>query len=228
MAMMIRFTGYLALFSLLFCGTWLHGQEKDFQTWHELEVDKDVTDRLGISGELELRMENNSRQLDRTLLTLSSSYTLNDYFVCSAGIRTLLALLREGGLEQRYRLHTDFTGKYVFYDIDFSLRLRVQYGFEEGQYFKEYLTNSLVNRNKFKAAYHIFGTRFDVQASLETWGLLSGGDGIFFTGVRYGAGLSYNLNFDSQIGLRYILEGDINQVNPLQKYIVVLAYAYSF
>jgi len=58
------------LFVLLIPGTLL-GQQKDFQSWWELEVNKGLKSGFSLSGELEQRFRNNSLQYDRTLVTLT-------------------------------------------------------------------------------------------------------------------------------------------------------------
>jgi hypothetical protein len=137
-------------------------------------------------------------------------------------------LNREQELRTRYRLHVDAMGGYDLSGFDLSLRVRFQYGFEdllEGRYLS---LNAFVNRNRLKVARHIFGTKFDWFASVESWHG-SGNDSQWKTfGMRYSAGLAYSLNFTSSFSLRYILEDELNLVNPMQLHILVMGYSYSF
>ena len=227
MGMMIRKVPYI-LFFVLVPLVPLLGQDKDFRSWYEVEVDGDITDRLGLSGELELRTKNNSRHYDRSLLTLAASYRINEFLGSAAGHRALLVNDFETGLEPRYRLHADLNGKHGVFGMDLSLRVRFQYGFEEPRYFTYWTDNTFVNRIKLKAGYHIFGTRLDLQASAESWGLILDNNGTFFKRIRYGTGISCQLSFSSELGMHYILEDEFNQVNPKQAHVLVLAYAYSF
>lgn len=208
-------------------GGTLFGQQKDFHTWFEAEVQKGLKNGIDLSGEFEQRFSNNSTQYDRTLLTVSASYDPLDYLSTGGGIRFLTAADREGNLQPGFRINADASGKYTWSVVDFSLRVRFQYGFEEFIYFASLSENAFVNRYRAKAAYHIFGTRIDVYATVEPWGLINRYDGRFFKRMRYTAGLTYNLNFQSKVGLRYILEDEFNKVNPMQSHILVFSYFYN-
>jgi hypothetical protein len=218
---------FLTLLLALIAGGTLFGQQKDFQTWFEAEVKQGLKNGIELSGEFEQRFYNNSTRYDRTQLTVAASYDPLDYLSTSGGIRFLSAADKDGDLHPAFRIHGDAKGKYARWDVDFSLRVRFQYGFEEFFYFTSFSENAFVNRYRFKAAYHIFGSRFDVFASLEPWGLINNYNGHFFKKMRYAAGGSYRLNMQSEIGLRYILEDEFNRLNPLQSHILVFSYTYN-
>lgn len=227
---MTRGKGFILFFvALLTFGSvgCLFGQQKDFQTWFEAEVNKGFKNGLDVSGEFEQRFYNNSTLYDRTQLTLTTSYNPLEYLEVGGGFRFLTAADKDGDLHPGYRIHADVKGKYTAWNVDFSLRVRFQYGFEEFFYFASLSDNSFVNRYRAKAAYHIFGTRFDIFASLEPWGLINNYNGRFFKKMRYTAGLKYTLNMQSGVGLRYILEDEFNRVNPLQSHILVFSYFYN-
>lgn len=229
MVMMIRiFKRLLFLFLLLVLGApgSLFAQQKDFQTWFEAEVGWKPAKRLDLSGEFEQRFYNNSTRYDRTQLTLAASYEALEYLDVGGGFRFLTAADNDGLLHPRYRLHADAKGKYSRWGVDFSLRFRMQYGFEEFFYFTSFSANAFVNRYRLKAAYHIYGTRFTVFAILEPWGLVNNYDGRYFKKMRYVAGGSYRLNYQSKVAFRYIIEDEFNRVDPLQSNIFVFSYFY--
>ena len=78
----------LFVFTFLFAGQ-LRGQQKDFGTWWEFELNKGLKNGIGLSGELEQRFNQNSLQYDRTLLTISGDYDLKDYLSVEGGFRTI-------------------------------------------------------------------------------------------------------------------------------------------
>ncbi|MCP4311309.1 MAG: DUF2490 domain-containing protein [Bacteroidetes bacterium] len=222
----LKISAVLWLLALAAGGS-LYGQQKDFQTWFEAEVEKGLDNGIDLSGEFEQRFRNNSTQYDRTLLTVAASYDPLDYLSAGGGVRMLLVSDPELTIRPRYRFHANATGKYSLYDVDFSLRVRFQYGFEEFTYFSNIRDNTFVNRNRVKAAYHLFGTRFDLFATIETWGVFGSLDGRFFKRMRYSAGTSYTLNFRSELSLRYILEDEFNQINPATTGIFVFGYSHN-
>jgi hypothetical protein len=206
----------------------LQGQVKDFQTWWEMEMDKEITSKLDLNAELEQRFKNNSLQYSRTLLSVGASYDLLDYLSVAGGARIIFTLDGDQELRTRYRFHFDAGGGYDLSGFDLSLRLRFQYGFDELMAFRYLNLNALVNRNRLKVARHVFGTKFDWFVSLESWH----GSGIKpqwqTYAMRYSAGISYSINFTSSFSLRYILEDEFNVINPLQMHVLVMGYSYSF
>ncbi|MDF1574717.1 MAG: DUF2490 domain-containing protein [Bacteroidales bacterium] len=229
MIMMIRRIAYSAFcVFLLFSGAVnLRGQDRDFQTWWELKLDKQISGNFGLEGELEQRFKNNSLQYSRTLLTLGASCDLLDFLKLGGGVRTVFVMNQEQELYARYRGHIDLTGSYEVSGLTLSLRTRLQYGFEEFPGPNTFSLNSLVNRNRLKAAYHIFGTKFDCQASVESWHSSDKESFWPYVAMRYSAGVRFSPNFRSRFSLRYILEDEFNTSDPGQLHIVVLGYAYN-
>ena len=206
----------------------LQGQTEDFQSWWELELNKEISSRLDLDAELEQRFKNNSLQYSRTLLSLGASYDLSDNFGLAGGARTIFVMDGEQQMHARYRFHLDGVGAYDLSAFDLSLRIRLQYGFEDMLAFRYFSFNALINRNRLKIAHHIFGTRFGWFASAESWHG-SNRDAQWLTfAMRYSAGLRFSPNFTSRFSLRYILEDEFNVVNPRQLHVVVLGYTYRF
>jgi len=214
------------LFVLLIPGTLL-GQQKDFQSWWELEVNKGLKSGFNLSGELEQRFRNNSLQYDRTLVTLVGEYDVKDYLSVAAGLRALVVSDREMQLNPRYRVQMEATGRYAISAFNLSYRLRLQYGFDDLLYLGDVLMNNLGVRNRLKVAHHIFGTRLGWFVTIESWHHLYDPSNRLFYRMRYSAGAQYTLNFRSEISLRYILEAEFNVTNPLQSYILVFGYTHA-
>lgn len=218
----------IAIFLIFLAAADLWGQTEDFQSWWELELNKKISSRLDLSGELEQRFKNNSLQYSRTLLTLGASYELSDYISLAGAARTVFVMDGEQQMHTRYRLHLDGTGAYDLSGFDLSLRIRFQYGFEDMLAWSYFSLNALVNRNRLKVAHHIFGTRFGWFASVESWHGSIRESGWRTFGMRYSAGARFSPNFKSRFSLRYILEDEFNVVNPGLLHVVVLGYNHSF
>ena len=214
------------LFLLLIPGE-LPGQQKDFQSWWEFSIDKELSNRFDLSGEIEQRFKNNSLQYDRSLVTVAGEYGINDYLDVAAGFRAILDSNREMELNAKYRLHMDATGRYSISEFDLSLRVRFQYGFEDLLDPLFFDVNNFVNRSRLKVAHHIFGTRLGWFGTVESWHLLNDQPNRLLYKMRYSAGVKYALNFKSQISIRYILEDELNVVNPLQSHILVFGFSHN-
>lgn len=205
----------------------LQAQFKDFQTWWELELDKELSTKLDLTGELEQRFRNNSSQYASTLVTLGASYDLLDFLSIAGGARTTFRMNAEQGMQARYRIHADVTGSYDLSGFDLSLRARFQYGFEEMLALSYFRLNSLVNRYKLKVVDHIYGTKFDWFASVESWHGPNNESQWRTYAMRYSAGARYSLNFRSRFSIRYILEDEFNVPRPVQLHMLVMGYSYN-
>ncbi len=223
-----RFTYTLSILLFFITAVNLQGQVKDFQSWWELELNKKISGRLDLNGEIEQRFKNNSLQYSRTLFTLAASYDLLDYLRLAGGARTVFVTDREQQLHARYRLHLDGLGMYDLSGFDLSFRTRLQYGFDDFIALRYINFNTLVNRNRLKVAHHIFGTRFGWFASVESWHGATRESRWRSFGMRYSAGARFSPNFTSRFSMRYILEDEFNVVNPRQLHVVVLGYEYRF
>ncbi len=221
------YTAIFTIVSLLDSGD-LQGQVKDFQSWWELELNKKITGKLDLEGELEQRFQNNSLQYSRTLVTLGTSYDLLDFLSLAGGARTIFVMDREQRMHARYRVHLDVTGSYDLSGFDLSLRTRLQYGFEELLSLSYFRMKSTANRNRLKVTHHIFGTRIDWFAFVESYHSSNNESQWLTYAMRYSAGVRYSLNFSSRFSLRYILEDEFNVPNPLQLHILVFRYSYNF
>ncbi len=219
---------FLSAILLFFIGAAdLHAQQKDFQSWWEFGLNKKLSGRLELDGELEQRFQNNSLQYGRTLATLGASYDLLDFLKVSGGARTVFLLDGEQQVNLRYRFHLDLTGSYKLSGFDLSLRTRLQYGFDELREYRYFGLNSTVNRNRLKLSRHIFGTRIDYFALLESFHGANKEQQWLTYAMRYSLGARYSLNFRSRFTLRYILEDEFNVVNPDQFHVLVLGYSHS-
>lgn len=220
---------FLSCFFLSLIGAaWLQGQVRDFQSWWELELNKKITGRLDLNGELEQRFQNNSLQYDRSLMTLGASYDLLDFLKLGGAARLALVMDGEHQVHTRYRFHLDATGGYDIWGFDLSLRFRIQYGFEDFSALNYFAVNAVVERNKLKVQRHIYGTRIDWFASVESFHGTTGQSPWRTYALRYSAGARYSLNFRSRFTLRYSLHDEMNVPGPQLLSILTLGYGYNF
>ena len=211
---------------LIFITVHSFAQQKDFQSWYEFQAQKDVRYGIGASLEVEQRLKNNSLQYDRTMLTLSGDYGVTGYLDVEAGIRGLLRMNNDGRVESRYRIHLDGTLNRTFYEVDFSLRTRIQHGFDDLGFGEISGNNRLVSRNKLEGGYHIFATRIDLSAWFESFHKIIKNGEVPFYKMRYGLEIGYTLNFRSRISVNYIIDDEFNVVDPLQAYILKVGFSY--
>jgi hypothetical protein len=216
----------LSILLFFFSSTGLQGQVNDFNTWWELELNKKITGRLDLNGELEQRFQNNSLQYGRTMVTLEASFELLDFLSLAGGTRLNLVKDGEQNLQSRYRLHLDLEGEHHLSGFDLSLRTRLQYGFDDFLAFDYFELDAIVNRNRLKVNRHIFGTRIDWFASAESYHGSNRQSPWRIYAMRYSAGARYSFSFRSRVSLRYIFEDELNVPDPRKLYILAAGYSY--
>ena len=206
----------------------IQGQQKDFQSWWEVDLHRELSGGFELAVELEQRFRNNSLQYDRTLATLSGSYLVNRYLKVEAGVRAVAVQDRELQIHSKFRGHADALAHYSVSGTDLSLRVRFQYGFDDIVNLGYFRLNTLVNRNRLKLDHHLFGSRFTAFGSVESWHLLGDSYAGFAYKMRYSGGLEYALSFASRLKLRYILEDEFNVKDPLQSHVLLLGFRHNF
>lgn len=205
----------------------VHGQDRDYQSWYELELDYGFRNGIDLGAELGQRFRDNFLQYDRTLVTVTADYDLNPYLRVGGGVRALLRANREFELRPGYRVQADIRARKEWSRTEISLRNRLQYGFDEFMLLHDFGENNLADRTRFRLDHRFFGSRISLSGSLESWFALTGRSGRKFYKVRYSAGMEYMIDFRSDLSLRYILEDEVNVSNPLRAHILVLGYSYS-
>jgi hypothetical protein len=228
MMMTIRRAGIVLSAGLLFLPLFLRGQERDYQSWYELELEYGFANGINLSGEIGQRFRDNFIQYDRTLLTISAGYDLNDYLEVGGGFRGLVRSNKEFELRTGYRVHADVELNPGWEQTSLSLRNRLQYGFDDFMLLHDLGENNLADRMRLQLRHRFFGSRFSLVGSLESWYAITGKSERKFYRIRYSGGLGYMIDFRSDLTFRYILENEINTSNPRLVHILLAGYSYSF
>jgi len=201
-------------------------QERDYQSWYELGLDHRFSNGLNLSGEIGQRFRNKFIQYDRTLVTISAGYDLNDYLEVGVGFRALVRSNKEFELRTGYRVHADAVVSPGWSRTNVSLRNRLQYGFDEWIDLQDAGANNMSYRTRLRVDHHFFGSRVSPDIYLESYYAITGRSDRKFYRIRYSAGLGYKIDFRSDLSFRYILEQEINVSNPDRIHILVLGFSY--
>jgi hypothetical protein len=227
MTMTIRRTGIVLAAGLLFLPLFLRGQERDYQSWYEFTLDYRFSNGLDLAGEIGQRFRDNFMQYDRTLLTISAGYDLNDYLEVGGGFRGFVRSNKEFELRTGFRIHADVELSPDWEQTSVSLRNRLQYGFDEFLLLSDLGENNLADRTRLQLGHRFFGSRFSFVGSLESWYAITGKSDRKFYRMRYSGGLGYMIDFRSNLTFRYILENEINTNDPILVHIFMAGYSYS-
>lgn len=221
---------FLFIFLFLFLGVLnltIIGQETDFQTRFEVELEKKFK-KFDLTLSLEQLFNQNSLRYDRSMLTLVGQVDIIKDLSLNAGVRWMLVQDIELEFENRFRANIDLTYKRDIEEFYIGIRSRTQYGFDDQIFYKYFRDNRLVTRLRLEGGYHIFGTRFTPSVGIEPYLHLNHYDGAQFYKMRYSVGTKYDINNANSLELNWLYEDEFNVVYPINASIIWLTYKFQF
>ncbi len=204
-------------------------QLNDFQSWHEVEIQKELSKKMSLSLGQEIRLAENSSYVEEYVTTLGVGYKFNKYLRAKLCYRYTHGFDFETGIESAQRLYGDLTGRYKIDRFTFSLRERYQVSF--ANYTDAVLASTPVHylRTKLVASYNINKSDFNPYASVELFHSLNNPMGNGTDKYRLAAGFDYEFTKHFSAGLYYQLQVQrISYRTPSDDYIVGTSFAYSF
>lgn len=117
----------LPLFLLLFVSTSAIGQVWDFSTWHRLKVGGELTKKLSLSLEQQLRLDENSTQVNETFTELGLGYDLPKGFDVSAAYRLSWSPENDGVYTAQHRYNVDVGFSENIWKLKLKTRARFQH-----------------------------------------------------------------------------------------------------
>lgn len=204
---------------------WVEAQENDFGTWIEIGVEKQITEKIRLEFEEEIRIFKNFGELDRIATGLGGAYTFNKYLRAGAGYSWLYKNRVNRELwEHRHRFHLYLRGRYKFDRFTFTLRERLQSTYVDesipgfGYNPRNYL------RSRLQVSYNIKGSAVNPFTSAEMYYQLNNPEGNQIDNMRYtlGAGWEISNNLDIDTFLR--LDQEVNVKNPVSYWILGLSF----
>jgi hypothetical protein len=221
----------------LFLHAVLMGQTEDFGLWTTIGAGQ-KTGKWDFGTEAELRTKNNSGQVDRYSLKLSADYKLLKPLEAGIGYQFIyFHNTKYMDFQPRHRIYFFLQVKpRKLGDFSVSLRERIQLTTkDEIDRLKKsggkdtYKINPAISwRSRLKVAYNI--PRFPVNPSLsfESFYQLNNPEGNDFYKLRYTLSFSYNMKKHHEFDVYGLLDQEINFNEPVRKYVLGIAYVYSF
>lgn len=102
---------------------------QDFETWSSVGLEYKPIHRMSLELQEQVRLNNNSQNLNQYFTQLSLSYELSKHFEFSGGYRWITASKKQDGVsinESANRYHLGVVYKHTFKRASFSYRLRFQ------------------------------------------------------------------------------------------------------
>lgn len=184
----------LTIFPFL-CLTAQDKKEIDFGTSLSFEIQKDITRRITLSGEEELRLITNNIGFDRSMTSLGADYSIiSKRLKIGAYYSFIYTYNNDFYYEMRNRLFLSLSYKQPLGDFTLSWRGRFQ-GTYRDESKGEYKTNpKYILRNKFDLEYTVFGSPWTPYVSVDLLNTTNDPTGNDFYRIRYQAGVNWRLN----------------------------------
>ena len=214
----------LILFILiLVCIPALQAQQKDFQFWPSANVDLELSKKLKLMLEEEVRVKENCTQMERQINDLGVGYKINNFFRVALFYR----------IEANWKTYDDYRWKQGFY-ADMALkqttgrfilryRLRLQSSRIEFNSNEDNLLSNFVNRHKFIVAYNIQNRPLTPFIEEEVF-LNSVSHQLELINNRTWIGISYSPGKIHEFSLKYGIDRERLVPDPLTSFIIAINY----
>jgi hypothetical protein len=201
----------------------LHAQQKDFQYWTSAQAELGVWGNLDILAEEEIRFRENCSQLDRQINDLGISYRFNKYLKTSLYYRLSANWKNPGYHEWRQGFYADLSLRYGTGRFRFGYRARFQSARIDLNRNEDRFFNEAVDRHKVTIEYNIQSLPLSPFVEGELFFLMQNRQNNL-SDYRAWIGMTYALGKMHKFSLKYGIDRELMESDPLTSYIIALNY----
>lgn len=198
-------------------------RSQDLETWSALEFEYEITPKLSINLEEQLRLKENSSTIDSYFTELSGKYELWKDFSIGTGFRFIKSNDTNGkiqGYENHIRYQFDASYKHKIDKLELKYRLRYQNRKE----LNSDNPNEAITRLKLSLDYNFKNWKLDPELSGEIFSPLNESQ---ISKYRLTLGTSYKIGKNSKIKAFYGFENTTNTDNLKHSDIIGLSFKYT-
>ncbi|MGI9532647.1 DUF2490 domain-containing protein [Lutimonas sp.] len=221
------------ILALIFWGqvSWAQEDRRDFESWTSAELRYKPTKRWKTGMELQMRLKENSSEIDGYFAELTGGYEIFKNFDVGLGLRFIRKNDNTGavqGYENHGRIHADASYKHKINRLALGYRLRYQnkdelgVSNENGDFADQYI------RLKVGTEYDFKKWKLDPQLSAEIFHHSEKNEENEFNKFRITFGTDYKFKKAGKIGVYYRYEKEINTADPRSTDILRIRYIYTF
>lgn len=202
-------------------------RSSDFGAILSAKYDADLTRKLSLEIEEELRFDHNCTQLDRWLnsVTLEYPFLHNRMHVGITG-GAIRRYNDKGYFENRARVGLDVNYAETFRRFKFSYRSRLMTTFRDERTGDYSVNPKMYWRNRFQVAYQRPNSRFKYSLSTELHWFLNNPQASIVDNLRTVLTLDYRLSRRQTISLSARMDNDIQVKEPVDRFYLGLTYHY--
>lgn len=219
--------------AILLFATWpLFGQSErtgDFGAILSAKYDADLTRKLALEVEEELRFDHNCTQFDRWLNSVTLEYPL---------LHNRMHIGLSGGVIRRYndrnfyesraRIGLDVTYAETWRRFKFSYRSRLMTTFRDERVGDYRVNPKMYWRNRIQATYQMPNSRFKYEFSTELHWLVNDPKASVIDNIRTVFTVDYRLTRRQHLGLSVRMDNDIQVKEPVDRLYLGFTYHYKY
>lgn len=192
-------------------------QDNDFTTWTKFKVNHKIDSRFAVSGDLEMRTEDDMSAIDRWGLSIGADYRAFSFLKFELGYETHYRNLGELDWKFRHRYRIGATASFRYQWLKISLRERFQQTFDRGE-------SETRLRSRLKLGYSPAKGIVSPYFSVEIYQSLDNASFWRADRMRYRPGVEIDLAKRWSLDAFYCYQYE----SPNGKHIVGIEVAYSF
>lgn len=196
-------------------------QDSDYGTWLEVKLSKEISEKLAIGVDEEVRIFHQFREINRLATSVEADYNFFKFLKGTAGYTWIYRHdVNDSFWENRHRYYLQLTGKLNMNRIAFSLRERFQstYINKDVKGFDYSPENYL--RSRIQVAWDVPNSKLQPYASAEMIYQLNNPEGNLVDNWRFTAGTRFPLAKKLQLDTYLRLNQEINVKNPVDLYLI--------
>ncbi len=203
----------------------LKAQQRDFQVWPSVGLNIEIVNNLELEIEEEVRFRENATLLDKQVNDLSLNYRFNRYFKAGINYRLEAQWKNVDDYKWRNGFSGDLSLRLQPARFSLAYRLRLQSAKVECSRNETAFSGNYRHRHKIEAEYDIQGVPLVPFASGELFIEQKTGAGAEASAIRIWIGLEYRYRKSHRFYLRYGIDHEYNQADPLTAYILAFGYS---
>lgn len=204
----------------------LSAQNSDFGMWNTFSINQDLTKKITVSFDQELRFRDNLSTVNLLYTNIGASYKVTDFFKVSLVYRFIDKHKEDLTWGLRHRIYTDFTFKVKPGDFSIAYRARFQAEWRGYGYAPEYgRVPEVFWRNQVKAGYQ--AGDFEPYTGIEVRWQMNNPRIPYHENIdraRFFAGVNYEINKHNVVGTYFLMQKEVNVIDRQSLFIWGLEY----
>jgi hypothetical protein len=187
----------------------LFSQDKDFQSWNNIEFTYDIANNVRLSMDNGFRLTEGASVVSKYFFDFSVKRKHNKMVSYSIGYRHLsFREIDPLGIEEKNRFYADgYFKKNISNRFKYGLRTRFQTQIDNNSAVSQEIINKL--RQKFKLTYDIKKSDVDVIFSIESFYII----GDVFEKLRYQIGCVKHITQKTNLNISYMIQQELDNSN---------------